>query len=49
MIIAKRTLREFWEIYPDSQGQLEAWQSEVSRADWENPQQLKPAMGLPAF
>ena len=44
-IIAKRTLREFWAEYPDSQGQLEAWYREVLSADWENPQQLKQQYG----
>ncbi len=42
-IIAKRTLREFWEQpgYSDSQGQLEAWHEEVLKADWSTPQELK--------
>ena len=44
-IIAKRTLREFWGKYPDSQGQLEAWHSEVLNANWENPQELKQQYG----
>lgn len=44
-IIAKRTLREFWEKYPDSQGQLEAWHSEMLNANWENPQELKQQYG----
>lgn len=44
-IIAKRTLREFWGNYPDSQGQLEAWHSEVASADWDNPHQLQEQYG----
>ena len=43
-IIAKRTLREFWESnpkYTDARLSLEAWHEEVSEADWENPQQVK--------
>jgi mRNA interferase HigB len=44
-IIAKRTLREFWTVYPDSQSQLEAWHSEVSNADWCTPQELKQQYG----
>lgn len=40
-IIAKRTLREFWQKYPDARGQLEAWHSEVASAGWGNPQRLK--------
>lgn len=43
-IIAKRTLRQFWESSPefgDSKGQLEAWHSEVAKADWRTPQDVK--------
>jgi len=43
-VIAKRTLREFWESnpkYADSQGQLEAWYQEVKMANWKNPQDIK--------
>lgn len=43
-IIAKRTLREFWESnpeYEDSRGQLEAWHAEVEKADWGTPQDVK--------
>ena len=44
-IIAKRTLRQFWEKYPDAQGPLEAWYSETAKAYWENPQQIKKQFG----
>lgn len=43
-IIAKRTLREFWESnhkYTDAKAPLEAWHEEVTEADWDNPQQVK--------
>ncbi len=43
-IISKRTLRQFWESnpeYEDSKGQLEAWHSEVIKADWNTPQDVK--------
>ena len=43
-IIAKRTLRKFWELNPefeDSKGQLEAWHSEAAKADWRTPQDVK--------
>ena len=39
-IIAKRTLREFWETHPDAKDALEAWHSAVSRADWDNPDKV---------
>ena len=46
-IIAKRTLREFWENpqCSDSKGQLEAWYEEVAKADWSTPQELKAQFG----
>lgn len=43
-IIAKRTLREFWESstrHSDSRASLEAWHEEVATANWQNPQQVK--------
>ena len=36
-IIAKRTLREFWERHADAKQQLEDWYREVSSADWNTP------------
>lgn len=40
-VIAKRTLREFWEKNPDSSGQLRTWYHEVASSNWESPNQLK--------
>ena len=43
-IISKRTLKEFWQSdqkYLDSKGQLEAWHSEMQKADWNTPQDVK--------
>jgi mRNA interferase HigB len=40
-IIAKRTLRAFWELYPDAEEPLLAWYREVEKEDWSTPQQLK--------
>ena len=39
-IIAKRTLREFWETHPDAKDALEAWHSAVRRADWDSPEKV---------
>ena len=44
-IIAKRTLRQFWERHADAQGPLEAWHSEAAKAHWDNPQQIKDQFG----
>lgn len=36
-IIAKKTLREFWERHPESEQPLLAWHKEVQHADWATP------------
>ena len=40
-IIAKRTLREFWERHPDAEEPLLAWYREVEREDWDTPAKVK--------
>lgn len=40
-IIARRTLREFWDLHPDAEQPLKAWFAEASAASWETPQAIK--------
>lgn len=43
-IIAKRTLRQFWERdrrFADAKRALEDWHAQVSRADWATPADIK--------
>ena len=40
-VVAKRTLREFWEDNPESEQQLRAWYREASKADWNTPNEIK--------
>ena len=40
-VIAKRTLREYWEQNPDSEQQLLSWYREALKSEWENPNQIK--------
>ena len=40
-IIAKRSLREFWERHRDAEQALRAWHSEVNRGDWQSPCDIK--------
>ena len=43
-VIAKRTLREFWEAssqYADSKSSLEVWHGETLKAQWKTPQEMK--------
>ncbi len=42
-IIAKRTLREFWERNPDAERSLRAWHKEVQTAEWDTPTDVKSA------
>ena len=39
-VIAKRTLREFWERHPDPRPPLEHWYQQVRRANWDTPAQI---------
>ena len=40
-VVAKRTLREFWEKHADCEQSLKAWYREAERANWQNMNQLK--------
>jgi len=40
-IIAKRTLKEFWQKYPDSEVHLTEWYNIASKATWQNPGEVK--------
>jgi mRNA interferase HigB len=50
-IIARRTLREFWEqtTSADSEQPLKTWFREVSRADWAKPADVKHAFRSASF
>jgi len=40
-IIAKRTLKEFWEKYPDSEEALRAWYDEALKENWNSFHEIK--------
>lgn len=40
-IIAKRTLREFWEKHFDSEQYLKTWHETVKSSNWTSPQDVK--------
>jgi len=44
-IIARRTLREFWENHPESEEPLLAWYREVEKEDWDTPARVKERYG----
>jgi mRNA interferase HigB len=44
-VIAKKTLRVFWEGHPDSEEPLLSWYKEVEREDWDTPAKVKAKYG----
>ena len=40
-VFTRRTLREFWERYPDAKKQLDEWYKVVEQADWEAPNRVR--------
>ncbi|SHJ68657.1 mRNA interferase HigB [Desulfatibacillum alkenivorans DSM 16219] len=46
-IIARKTLREFWEEpgHEDAQGPLEAWFARTRQSQWDSPQDIKAEYG----
>jgi mRNA interferase HigB len=40
-VIARKTLREYWEKHPDVRPSLQAWYTDVSHADWGSPAEVK--------
>jgi len=40
-IIARRTLHEFWERYPETAGPLQAWYHDAAKATWKTPSDIK--------
>lgn len=40
-VIAKKVLREFWEIHPDCEQQLKSWYREAEKGEWKNTNELK--------
>jgi mRNA interferase HigB len=48
-IVAKRTLREFWERYPDAEDPLLAWYREVEKEDWSKSSDVKDKFRSASF
>ena len=40
-IVAKRTLREFWEKEPRAEQPLKSWHAIAAKADWSSPADVK--------
>ncbi len=44
-IIAKRTLRVFWELHPRAKTPLQVWFATVSKSTWNSPADVKAEFG----
>lgn len=44
-VIAVKTLKQFWEAFPEAEQALLAWYEEVEKADWGTPNELKMQFG----
>lgn len=40
-IISRNTLKQFWERHPDAEQPLKAWYTDVKRARWTSPVDIK--------
>ena len=48
-IIARRTLREFWEQHPDAEEALRAWYHDAKQADWKTPSDIRRTYANASF
>jgi mRNA interferase HigB len=48
-VIAKRTIRLFWERHPKAETPLRVWFTQVSRAVWTGPADIRAAFGSADF
>jgi len=44
-VIARRTLRQFWERHPQAEGPLRGWFATVTQASWRIPSDVKAQFG----
>ena len=44
-VIARRTLKTFWERHPQAEGPLRSWFAAVSKARWSGPSDVKRQFG----
>jgi mRNA interferase HigB len=44
-IIARRTLKQFWELHPTAEVPLQLWYARVKAAQWSNPADVKNDFG----
>src|SRR5215813_8787936 len=44
-VIARRTLKEFWERHPQAEGPVRAWFAVASKGRWRDPNDIKRQFG----
>jgi mRNA interferase HigB len=44
-IFSKRTLREYWKKYPDSEQYLKTWYNTAMNSDWKTPNDVQRTYG----
>jgi mRNA interferase HigB len=44
-IIARRTLKQFWELHPNAEVPLRLWYARIKAAKWSNPADVKNDFG----
>ena len=44
-IIARRTLKLFWQRHPQAERSIKAWYSQVNRAEWRGPADIQEEFG----
>jgi mRNA interferase HigB len=42
-VVAKKVLREFWQIHSETEQSLKSWYQEAEKAEWKNPNEIKKA------
>ena len=48
-IIARKTLRDFWERHPDAEQALRSWFTDVLNADWSGPADIRQVYANASF
>jgi mRNA interferase HigB len=48
-IIARSTLRTFWEAHADTEDALRAWYQDAAQADWKTPEDVKNVYANASF
>ena len=48
-IIARKTVRDFWETHPDAEQSLRAWFHDTKVADWAGPNDIRATYATASF